>query len=201
MKLQNLPTYFRKIWWLGATQLLLRSEKVKHGSRVSFYGVPIISRHKDSSITISDRVTLCSDSRFTALGVSRPVILRTLQAGASISIGEDSGLSGTTICAASSVTIGARCLIGADVMITDTDFHPLQPEGRRYAGPSEARSRAVVIEDDVFIGARSVVLPGVRIGKGAVVGAGSVVTKDIPSNAVSAGNAARFIRQLDTKEQ
>lgn len=148
-------------------------------------------------VTIGDRVNLCSSSRFTALGVARPVILRTLSAGATLAIGKDSGLSGTTICAALSVRIGERCLLGADVMITDTDFHQLSPVGRRYSSEMNARTEPVEIEDDVFIGARVIILPGVRIGVGSVVGAGSVVTRDIPAYSVCVGNPARVIRNLE----
>ena len=158
--------------------------------------MPIITRCEGSNILIGDRVVICSDSRFTALGVFHPVILRTLRFGASLTIGSDSGLSGTTICAALSVDIGERCLIGADVMITDTDFHPLESKDRRYRSELDARARPVIIKDDVFIGARVVVLPGVTIGTGAVIGAGSVVTKDVPAFTVCAGNPACVIRHL-----
>jgi acetyltransferase-like isoleucine patch superfamily enzyme len=116
--------------------------------------------------------------------------------GAQITIGDETGLSGTTICAVKSVSIGKRCLIGADVLITDTDFHPINMEGRRYKGASAAASSPIVIEDDVFIGARSIILKGVRIGSGSVIGAGSVVTKDIPANSVAAGNPARWIKAI-----
>lgn len=82
-------------------------------------------------------------------------------------------------------------------MITDTDFHQLSPVGRRYSSEMNARTEPVEIEDDVFIGARVIILPGVRIGVGSVVGAGSVVTRDIPAYSVCVGNPARVIRNLE----
>lgn len=81
-------------------------------------------------------------------------------------------------------------------MITDTDFHPLAPEGRRYRSELEAQAEPVEIGDDVFVGARAIILRGVTVGEGSVVGAGSVVTRDIPAYSVCAGNPARVIRSL-----
>lgn len=189
--------YANKLWWLARSRIECFKNKVALGSNVTFHGVPIISAHPDSNMFIGDRVGLCSDSRYTALGVSRPVILRTLRVGALLSVGSDSGLSGTCICASTSVQIGQRCLIGADVLITDTNFHPVDARDRRYRSESEARSRPVAIEDDVFIGARAMVLPGVRIGSGSVIGAGSIVSRDIPPNSVASGNPARVTRNLE----
>ena len=56
-------------------------------------------------------------------------------------------------------------------------------------------AKPVVLEDDVLIGANAVIIEGVRIGKGAVVGAGSVVTKDVPAGAVVVGNPAKIIKE------
>jgi acetyltransferase-like isoleucine patch superfamily enzyme len=84
-------------------------------------------------------------------------------------------------------------LFGADAMVVDTDFHPLHPEGRWRAPLSAAGSRPVSIGDDVFVGARAVILKGVHIGNGAVIGAGAVVTRDVPAYAVVAGNPARIV--------
>src|SRR5450830_1216116 len=164
------PLYIKKIYWSIASALLFWQKGIVCSTPIECIGLPIIELTVDSKVVFGARLTLCSDSRYTALGVSRPVILRTLMPGAQISIGDESGLSGTTICAAKSVSIGKRCLIGADVLIADTDFHPIAMEGRRYKGVSDAKSSPVVIEDDVFIGARSIILKGVRVGKGAVIG-------------------------------
>lgn len=190
------PLYIKKIYWSISAALLFRQKGIVLSGSVECFGLPLIELMADTKLYFGARLSLCSDSRYTALGVSRPVIFRTLMPGAQITIGDESGLSGTTICAAKSVSIGKRCLIGADVLITDTDFHPIAMEGRRYKGASAAASSPIVIEDDVFIGARSIILKGVRIGNGTVIGAGSVVTKDIPANSVAAGNPARWIKAI-----
>jgi acetyltransferase-like isoleucine patch superfamily enzyme len=149
-----------------------------------------------SRIRIEDGVTLCSDSRFTALGVTRPVILRTMRSGASIHIGAHAGLSGTVVCAAQSVSIGAECLMGSNVLVADNDFHPLAPAQRRHS-EVDIISAPVVIEDNVFVGTGSMVLRGVTIGSDSVIGAGSVVTRNVPAGVVAAGNPARTLRPLD----
>jgi len=167
------------------------------GREVRFLGRPLIANASGATITLGERAILCSWSRFTALGVSRPVTLRTMRTGASIEIGPDCGLSGTVICSAVSVRIGAECLIGADVTIVDTDFHPLAASQRRYESEwSRIRSLPVVIGRNVFLGAGTRVLKGVSIGDNTVVGAGSVVTRDLPANVVAAGNPCEALGPL-----
>ena len=167
------------------------------GNRVRFIGRPVISIADESEIQIGDRVVLCSDSAYTELGVNHPIILRTLRAGARVTIGADCGLSGTTICAALSVSIGCDCLVGANVIICDTDFHALQPLNRRYNKNAMCIAvRPVDIGNNVFLGANVLVLKGVTIGDNCVIGAGSVVVGDIPANSIAAGNPAVVIRLL-----
>jgi acetyltransferase-like isoleucine patch superfamily enzyme len=159
--------------------------------------MPIITMAETSEIEVGEKVVLCSESESTALGVSRPVILRTLRPGARISIGDYTGLSGTVVCAAIGVEIGAECLIGADVQIVDTDFHAIQPEGRyRCNDPDKIAAAPVRIGRNVFIGAGSKILKGVTIGENSVIGAGSIVTRDIPPDVIVAGNPARVIGPL-----
>lgn len=109
--------------------------------------------------------------------------------GAVIRIGNGTYLNrGTEIVAASAISIGRDCKIAREVIIMDTDQHPLPN--------SELVARPVTIEDRVWIGARAIVLKGVTIGHDAVVGAGSVVTRDVPPGAVVGGVPARILRQL-----
>jgi acetyltransferase-like isoleucine patch superfamily enzyme len=91
------------------------------------------------------------------------------------------------------VRIGARVYMGYDVMLITADHeiaNPVQRCGRRVY-------RAIHVEDGAWLGSRVVVLPGVRIGRGAVVGAGAVVTRDVAANTLVGGVPARFIRDLD----
>jgi acetyltransferase-like isoleucine patch superfamily enzyme len=109
--------------------------------------------------------------------------------GAQIRIGDGTYLNrNTEIVAAGSVTIGRDCKIGRDVLVMDTDQHPL-PGGELVIAP-------VVIEDRVWIGARAIVLKGVRIGHDSVVAAGAIVTRDVPPWSVVAGQPARVLRTI-----
>ena len=177
----------------------LRNHGAVIGQDVSFIGIPIISIAPSSSLSIGERCTLISRAKDTALGTSHAVVLRTLRNGATLCIGKDTGLSGATICAAEEVRIGSGVLVGADVMIADTDFHPLYTN-RRRAPPEDAMRAPIHIHDDVFVGARSMILKGVTIGRGAVIGAGSVVSKSVPEMVIAAGNPARVIGDVPGRE-
>ena len=86
-----------------------------------------------------------------------------------------------------SIHIGANTLIGTEFTIYDSDFHDLHPK-RRMAGTHECAS--VNIGKNVFVGSRVTVLKGVKIGDDAVIGAGSVVSKDVPAGAVFVGHSS-----------
>jgi acetyltransferase-like isoleucine patch superfamily enzyme len=108
--------------------------------------------------------------------------------GATIRVGNGTYLNrNTELVAARSIRIGRDCKIARDVIVMDTDQHAL-PSGELIAEP-------VTIEDRAWIGARAIILKGVTIGHDAVVGAGSVVTRDVPPRAVVAGVPARVLRQ------
>jgi acetyltransferase-like isoleucine patch superfamily enzyme len=95
------------------------------------------------------------------------------------------------------ISIGRNCLLAGGVSIADYDGHPLGADARRAGQPSRADEiRPVTIGNDVWIGAGAVVLKGVKIGDRAVVGAHAVVTKDVPPDAVVAGNPARVVKDL-----
>lgn len=109
--------------------------------------------------------------------------------GARISIGNGTYLNrNTEVVAARSVTIGRDCKIARDVIIMDTDQHELPG--------TVIVARPVHIGDHAWIGSRAIILKGVTIGAGAVIAAGSVVTKDVPARVVVAGVPARVVRQL-----
>jgi acetyltransferase-like isoleucine patch superfamily enzyme len=181
---------------LGRMQL--RYQGVAHGRDLALFGRPIVNRAPGSRIEIGSGVTLCSSSREAILGVNHPVILRTARSGAEIRIGDRTGVTGATIVAFARIEIGPGCMLGANVIVVDSDFHPLDPARRHEPPDSDAIAVAPVrIEQNVFIGTNSIVLRGVTIGANSVIGAGSVVTRDIPANVVAAGNPCRTIRPLD----
>jgi acetyltransferase-like isoleucine patch superfamily enzyme len=185
----------RRMGCLPFIRLYFALHGVRWRSGWHVYGRPLIQRHSGSSIAIGDGFWMRNWFSSNPLGVHHRCVLATWSRAARIEIGDDVGMSGVTICAKTRVSIGDRVVIGANTTITDTDFHPLDPEARRVDSLA-GRSEAVVIEDDCFIGMDALILKGARIGRGAVVGAGSVVTGAIPSRAVVAGNPACVIREL-----
>ena len=95
------------------------------------------------------------------------------------------------------ITIGNDVLIANRVQIFAYDSHPLDMEARAQHLPADpSTSRPVVIEDKAWIGAGALLLKGVTIGRGAVVAAGSVVTKSVPPQTLVAGNPARIVKHL-----
>ena len=157
-----------------------------------FYGLPHIRRGgRGSIIAIGRRFVANSHWKHNSFGIIQPVMIRTVGHGARIEIGDDVGISGCTISAKTSIRIGNRVLIGSGAVISDSDAHPVDPDERREG--LGGRSLPVVVEDDVFIGARAFILKGVRIGRGSVIGAGAVVTHDIPPYSVAVGNPAKVI--------
>lgn len=89
--------------------------------------------------------------------------------------------------------IGEHVMMGPECLIY-TRNHQFDTSEKKYVGYTEYKK--VIIEDNVWIGARCIILPGVKIGKGSTIGAGSVVTKDIPPYSVAAGNPASIIKKL-----
>jgi acetyltransferase-like isoleucine patch superfamily enzyme len=88
-------------------------------------------------------------------------------------------------------------LIGAGACIWDTDFHPVDAERRREHATRDARCVPITIEDEVFIGARALILKGVNVGRSAVIGAGAIVTKNVDPGDIVAGNPARVVRSIN----
>jgi acetyltransferase-like isoleucine patch superfamily enzyme len=111
--------------------------------------------------------------------------------GGTVAIGDQTVINyGVSISAHESVTIGRQCHIGHYVFIYDNDQHDIE---NKFMLPP---SRAVVIEDRAWLGTRAMVLKGVRIGHDAVVGAGSIVTQDIPPRSIAVGSPARVVRRF-----
>ena len=125
-------------------------------------------------------------------GTESPIL-----SGAELTIGNNVGMSSTRMWIRDSVTIGDNVKVGACVLITDTDAHPLDYLARRTSNEG-TKSAPIVIEDDVWVGAHSIILKGVTIGERSIIGAGSVVTKSIPADCVAAGNPCKIIRKIET---
>ncbi len=164
---------------------------IKAGTACQFYGPPLFRRAAFSSIWIGERCNFRSAQRWTnQLGINRPCTIQTLRTDAQIIIGDCCGFSGTVVAAAECIELGEHVLCGANVTITDTDWHHVEPSRR---SEPNAPSAPVKICNNVWLGMNVIVLKGVTIGENTVVGAGSIVVKDLPANVVAAGKPARVI--------
>lgn len=128
---------------------------------------------------------------------------------ACISIGHRSFISGSLI-AAQSIEIGDDVLIAWNVTIVDHNSHPIafsqrQPDAVNWLAGHKDWTHVTIspvkICDKAWIGFNAIILKGITIGEGAIIGAGSVVTKDIPPWTIAAGNPARVIREISAHER
>jgi acetyltransferase-like isoleucine patch superfamily enzyme len=140
-------------------------------------------------ISIGDSVTVIAEpGNRTVLGV-----WGSDQDSGRIDIGNSVLISpGVRISACNEIRIGNSCMMANGVYITDSDWHGIYDRVER---PSE--HTPVIIEDNVWIGDRATILKGVRIGENSIVGANSVVSRDVPANVVVAGNPAVVVKELD----
>jgi len=170
---------------LGSAALLARwtlRSAASLGPRSRIWGRVIV--HNNGTLLIGDRVRIAAKIAPVELAVA---------SGGRLEIGDNVYINcGCSIAATLSVIVGANCNIGSHVSIMDNDFHRMEPE-RRNEMPASA---PIVLEENVWIGIRAIVLRGVTIGQGSVIGAGSVVVNDVPPRSLAAGVPARVIRTL-----
>lgn len=149
----------------------------------------------DGKVIVRNRSRIRIGDKFRVLAAHVPVEIGAGEYGL-ITIGDNTFInSGTSIGSLASVTIGNNVAIGNYVLIMDSDFH--NPIDHTLPGAKAP----IVIEDDVWIGARATILKGVKIGKHAVVAAGAVVTKDVPAGALVGGVPAKVIRYLHPESE
>jgi acetyltransferase-like isoleucine patch superfamily enzyme len=168
---------------------------IEVGQAWRIYGTPVVQRHRGSRIDVGDWLELRSWRWSNPLVADHRVLFATWSAEAHIQIGDRFRMTGGTICALDRVLIGDDVIIGANCVLADTDFHPLGA-AERLEPVSQLTAAPITIGDNVFIGARSMILKGVTVGRGAVIGAGSIVTRSIPSNVVAAGNPAAVVGEV-----
>ena len=181
----------------------LRFRGVQAPQSVRLYGQVRVFAFPGSRICLGENVVLNASVRRNTLEARGPILIRTTNRSAQLTIGNDTGVTSMTISASQEIVIGDRVLIGAGVIITDSDHHIVRPPAgasRRFlAMPVPRTGDRVDIEDDVFLGVRAIVLKGVRIGKGSVIGAGSVVSRSVPPGSIAAGNPCRVIGQISSE--
>lgn len=166
-------------------------------NNVVFKGWSIVHAFKGSSISIGKKTSLYSSFSSNMLGLYQRIII-VARYGGKIEIGENCGISGSTIYAFDSIKIGNYTRVGANCKIIDNDFHPIELD-YRHKGLNEQYTRRapIVIGKDCFIGMNSIILKGTTLGNNVIVGAGSVVHGTFPDNCIIAGNPAKIVKMLD----
>lgn len=162
--------------------------KVNIKEKCCFYGITIFRTLPNTEIYIGRRCTFNSSHRSNLIGVYSPCMISTIKQGAKIEIGNGCGFSGTVIGCAKYIKLGNNVRCGANTLITDSDWH--SDDSR------SSQDKSIIIDDNVWLGYGVKILKGVHIGENSLIGACSVVTKDIPANVVAAGNPCKVIRLL-----
>ena len=184
-----IPDFFNYIF----NTVMLKAKRVSYDKTLKINGR--IRVYGKGRIEIEKGVRMNSSERSNPIGGAAKTILSSAP-NAEIHIGSNVGISNTAIVAREKIVIEHDVRIGGNTKIYDTDFHSLQLEQRVSAHDDDVGCAPVYIKTGAFIGAHCIVLKGVTIGEKSVVGAGSVVTKNIPDRQVWAGNPAKFIRNL-----
>ena len=170
------------------------------GAKCKFF----LNKAPGSKITIGDDFIYTNGDAFNPLCRNIRGCICTGLPYSKITIGNGTGMSSACLWANSSITIGNHVKIGGDCILLDSDAHSLDYHMRRVeeriATPkymSAVKTAPIVIEDDVLIGTRCIILKGVTIGARSVIGSGSVVTKSIPPDCIAAGNPCKVVKSID----
>lgn len=164
-------------------------------------GVPYISVARGGACIIGKGFRINNNISSNPIGRNQPCIIF-VDRDASLTIGDNVGMSATALTCHISINIGNNVKIGGGVCIYDTDFHSLDGELRNsaFADFQNKVNKPVKIGNNVFIGAHSTILKGVTIGDNAIIGTCSVVTKSIPANEIWAGNPAKLLRKIEVND-
>lgn len=146
-------------------------------------------------ISLGENIVINSSPSFNQIGGD--TVTRLITSKGSIRIGNNVGISNSTLISQNSILVEDDVCIGGSCKIYDTDFHSIDYVKRMMKPDIDIRTAPIRIKKGAFIGAHCIILKGVTIGEKSIIGAGSVVTKDIPNGEIWAGNPAKFIRKAD----
>jgi len=195
-----LVTKFSTLFWTARTKLLLKAIECVYGSNLSVDGKLWVWVQDKERISIGNNLKINSRFGSNLVGITNSAVFQCVDNG-KITIGNNVGLSSVVLSARSEIVIGDNVKIGGNVRVFDHDYHSLDYEARRDSTRDgvETRTKPVHIGRDVFIGTNALILKGVSIGERCVIGAGSVVTCNIPPDEIWAGNPSQCVRASGAK--
>ena len=176
--------------------LKFKGQGVLFKGKPQLYGSCSVGIDRKAHVSIGENFHLVSNSLINPLCRSKSCFR--VAANGQLIIGNNVGMSSPIIWVRKSVIIGNHVNLGGGTIIFDSDAHSLNFLHRRDGVVDMANriDKEIIIGDDVLIGTNCIVLKGVRIGARSIIGAGSIVTKDIPSDCIAAGNPAIVIKNL-----
>ena len=168
-KLSNLRKIIIKIFSFFI-RLNLLNFKIKIGKNNKFFGYPNVIRYPGSNIKIGNNCIFASSFKSNPLGNNKPCNIRTISKKGLFHIGNNVGISSTSIVCADQIFIGSNTLIGANSYIIDTDFHQNDHLLRKRRSSKGIRTNPVKIGDNCWIGGSYVILKGVELGSNVIMG-------------------------------
>lgn len=191
MRKDHRPYYIKQAW-LGMQKFYIRKflePQLDHLGKNAYIIKPWHVEIFGAPITIGDNITLFAASdkktRLTVWSDKKDIT--------GIKIGDHALISpGVRISAAKEILIGDNCMLASGVYITDSDWHGIYD---RSMPPEKACP--VKLEPNVWVGDSSIICKGVHIGENSIIGAGAVVSSDIPAFCIAAGNPAKIVKRLD----
>jgi len=169
---------------------------IKFEGQTIIRGKPIIQISDLARVVIGSNVTLNSRNYGYHVNMHSPVKIVADRENAVIKIGKNTRINGACLHAYSKIEVGDNCLIAANVQIFDANGHDISFDNPANRINTSSKGKPIIIEDNVWIGLNAVILPGVRIGHGAVIAANTVVAKDVPPMVVFAGNPGREVKRI-----
>lgn len=193
----------KRLFFIHLNRRLFKLYGVSYGKNMNVYNRIYLTINK-GGVSIGRNFTFTSDDGINPIcrNIRGQIFI---EKGAKIKIGDNCGISSACLWAKKSISIGNNVNIGGDCIIMDTDAHnidfrirngSIRDKNGKCFDSISAKSSPIVIENDVWIGARVIILKGVSIGARSIIAAGSVVTKSIPSDCIAGGNPCKVIRQI-----
>lgn len=189
--------------WYNRIKMILLG--VTFGKNANVYNSIYLDIHPDSNVSVGDYFTISSGDNFNPLCRNIKGCIVAERANTIIKIGNNVGMSSPCLWAKQEIIIGDYVNVGGDCIIIDSDAHNLDWHIRdsckmynlkESLDIHTAKCAPIHIGSHVLIGTRCIILKGVTIGDGSVIAAGSIVTKDVPSNVIAGGNPCKVIKQL-----